>query len=321
MITCPCQHRKEEATCRAYLGNSGNAEKQLECNDECAQVKRNQQLAEALGVIPIRPTYSGMTLSMYRKNATWSQTQEGLLRIFAQSEDKRLTFEPMLAAQRAFLHSLANDFGLDSTSLNAEPQRYVTIFKGPKFVAAPAKSLADDVPNSVMPEAVVQIQTPRTAPSKWNALLLKNLRFGITSEEIHVVLTEDATFQDRFDLQFISSDEALLAVPEDSKLRSVKMRLAAILDQRKIATAVELCLVEEGRITKRETGQGEQSVDGWSRVAAKGAAPRATLSATPFGQKSAYTVLGRKTKEVKQTPLVENWSDALDLEDGQVRHD
>jgi transcriptional repressor NF-X1 len=59
----------------------------------------------------------------------------------------------MQANQRAFLHSLAEDYGFDSESQDPEPHRHICIFKTPRFVSAPMKTLAQ----------CVKIKPPTTA--------------------------------------------------------------------------------------------------------------------------------------------------------------
>ena len=63
----------------------------------------------------------------------------------ANTDILRLRFKPMQANQRAFIHALAEDYGLDSESQDPEPHRHVCIFKTPRFVSAPMKTLSQCV--------------------------------------------------------------------------------------------------------------------------------------------------------------------------------
>lgn len=126
-------------------------EETLKCDDECLRLQRKQQLAEALNIdskthnddhIP----YSDTTLKLFREMSSWAQVQEREFRVFAGSpEEKRLRFKPMPATKRAFLHALAEDYGLDSQSSDPEPHRHICVFKTPRFVSAPNKTLAQCV--------------------------------------------------------------------------------------------------------------------------------------------------------------------------------
>ncbi|KAK3300043.1 uncharacterized protein B0H64DRAFT_379796 [Chaetomium fimeti] len=146
--TCPCQHRKEEVQCQATnLSPTPTGVPTLECDDECLRLQRNRKLADALKIDPSTHTddhipYSDGTLKLFRENAKWAQEQERELRVFAAApEEKRIRFKPMPAYQRAFLHHLAADFGLDTESQDPGPHRHVCVFKTPRFVSAPAKTL------------------------------------------------------------------------------------------------------------------------------------------------------------------------------------
>lgn len=90
--------------------------------------------------------YSAKTLELFRDNTKFCQSYEREFRVFAaDDQEKRLRFKPMQAIQREFLHSLAEDFGLDSESQDPEPHRHVCVFKTPRFVSAPMKTLAQCV--------------------------------------------------------------------------------------------------------------------------------------------------------------------------------
>ena len=169
IITCPCQLRKQEMKCNASKDSRGNLDKSLACDDACALAERNRKLALALDIpsdhendhIP----YSADTMSLFNEFPKWATSQERELRVFADSlDEKRLRFKPMPATQRAFLHALAADFGFDSESMDPEPHRHIAIFKTPRFVSAPSKTLRDCIRIRQRANAV-----PSAAPSNANA--------------------------------------------------------------------------------------------------------------------------------------------------------
>jgi transcriptional repressor NF-X1 len=137
----------------------------LECNDECLRLQRNAKLAAALNIDPATHIddhipYSAKTLELFRESTKFCQIYEREFRVFAADEkEKRLRFKPMKANQREFIHSLAEDFGLDSESQDPEPHRHVCIFKTPRFVSAPMKTLAQ----CVKPKAVVAEPAPSSS--------------------------------------------------------------------------------------------------------------------------------------------------------------
>ena len=182
IITCECQNRKQEIQCMATKSGEGITErKTLPCDDECLRLQRNQKLAIAFNIsqdhMDDHIPYSSTTLDMFKDNVKWCQTQEREFRVFAADElEKRLRFKPMPSSQRAFLHSLAEDFGFDSESMDPEPHRHVSIFKTPRFVSAPMKTLSQcvKIQSAVQPPTASAPTTKIIQP--YNALLLDRKR-------------------------------------------------------------------------------------------------------------------------------------------------
>ncbi|KAH1459718.1 hypothetical protein KXX13_008122 [Aspergillus fumigatus] len=119
----------------------------LACDDECARLERNRALASALGV-EINPTttaasnlspstlpYSTETLDLYVQLSSTSplstlQTYESTLHSLAISTTQRsVRFQPAKSPLRAFIHSLAADWGFASESFDPEPHRHVFVLK------------------------------------------------------------------------------------------------------------------------------------------------------------------------------------------------
>lgn len=216
-MTCPCQTRKQEVKCLATKTSPWSdraASLALKCDDECLRLQRNAALASALGIDPATHTddhvpYSDETLRMYREGVGgpgWCAATEREFRAFASADDskeKRLRFKPMPSAQRAFIHALAEDYGLDSESLDPEPHRHVCVFKTPRFLAMhgglpPRKTLAQCVRIRAAAEerdrkdarlaAVATASTASATEPPYNALLLTAPRFGLTADELDAVL-------------------------------------------------------------------------------------------------------------------------------------
>ncbi|KAK1769692.1 hypothetical protein QBC33DRAFT_332130 [Phialemonium atrogriseum] len=196
-ITCPCQRRKQETRCLATRLNTWPTREPLKCDDECLTLQRNRRLAEALNIDPETHTndhvpYSDATLKLFKDNVNWAQGQEREFRVFAADPDeKRIRFKPMPSHQRAFLHALAEDFGLDSESQDPEPHRHVCVFKTPRFVSAPRKTLAQCLriarTAAAAAAAASSLRPPPTTTAGhnqlFNAFLLTTPRFGLTINE------------------------------------------------------------------------------------------------------------------------------------------
>jgi len=336
-VTCDCQHIKQEIKCNASKASEGNTKKTLPCDDECARLARNQTLALALNVDPESHKddhipYSNETLKMFREHSKWAQTQEREFRVFATDEtEKRLRFKPMPPSQHAFLHSLSEDFGFDSESMDPEPHRHIAVFKTPRFVKAPMKTLAECVRIRISTETA----TLTTAEGQrklhisldpFNGFLLTHPRFGLTLEELHAEFAAilSTTSSLNFDISFLPSEEIVLkARPStstsfpsssiDHSLRTLKPALLSATTSKNIANTIQLCTLDPSLNVLRRESDETQNQGGWSQVAAKAAAPRGVLRRDVVGEKNVYTVLGsrlrdaRKKKEKEE--VVEDWEE------------
>ncbi|RDW94013.1 putative NF-X1 finger transcription factor [Aspergillus mulundensis] len=122
----------------------------LSCDDECARLERNRSLAAALGV-DINPSttlaqnaitstnlpYSTETLDLYVQLSSTSslstlQSHESTLHSLATSTNpsqRSIRTQPAKSSIRAFIHSLATDYGFVSESYDPEPHRHVFVLK------------------------------------------------------------------------------------------------------------------------------------------------------------------------------------------------
>ncbi len=231
----------------------------------------------------------------------------------------------MLADQRAFLHSLAEDFGLDSESMDPEPHRHVAIFKTPRFVSAPLKTLAQciKIKPSEQPLATTSVTTIEVR-KPYNALILADPRFALTIDELRAQLRADlATASNSpFHISFLPSEEIVL-YPDptsgdteeavESILRRLKPLVAKTVTANELASSVALCRIDQSlNVIHRELDMTETG--GWSQVV-KGAPFKARSREPVVGAKSSFTVLGTKagaSKPKEGETVVENWESAMD---------
>lgn len=300
----------------------------LKCDEECARLQRNRNLAQALHISDSHEDdhvpYSTATLNMYLEDVAWSHKQEEALRLFAADEmEKRLRFKPMKTRQRAFIHSIAEDFGFDGESIDPEPHRHVVLFKTPKFVAAPMKTLAQA---ARIKRAALAISAPVHAASgnranearhDYNGLLVTHPKFALTEEELkpHIMKAAPAT---EFEIIFMACPEAIALVPAQSwetpeqlttLLSSVQPTISAELVKSNLAGAVVLSVFDmtaaQPKILHQQGGRESSLTNGWSRVAAKKAAPIEAPQVKALGQRPVYTVLGSKLAEARRKKLEE----------------
>ncbi|KAL3417979.1 nf-x1 finger transcription [Phlyctema vagabunda] len=329
-VTCQCQHQKQAAKCLASKSSEGNSKKTLDCNDECLKLQRNAKLAAALDIDPTTHTddhvpYSQQTLDMYKATPKFAQTYEREFRVFAADEsEKRLRFKPMQASQRAFIHSLAEDFGLDSESQDPEPHRHVCIFKTPRFVSAPMKTLGQCLKLKAV--AVVDAAPPSkglvSTAEPFNAFLLASPKFGLTVDELQAdLLPELSTTPLSFEISFLPSGEIVVKGQEppswhvkvESTMVSLKAGLTRRVKSLGLASSVTLCHVDPSlNILRRED---DHAGGGWSQVA-KGASAGRSVPQASVGVKSSFTVLGSKglgaKKKKVEEDAVDDWEREVD---------
>lgn len=280
-ITCACQNQKQQVKCLASTGAPGNSKKELACNDNCLKIQRNARLADALKINPDTHQddhipYSTKTLTLFSNDKKFGLQYEREFREFASDEnEKKKRFKPMSANQRAFIHSLAEDFGLVSESLDAEPHRHVSIFKTPRFVSAPLKTLNQCMQIASTKNLPTSVKFPLTVNSQpWNAILLVTPRFGLTLDEIQVTLRKEFESSGLvFDISFLPSENFMLRAitPELNSekialiLESKRITLARIFSSLGMANSTILCSVDDGlNILKREDSCFKY--DGWNQV-------------------------------------------------------
>ncbi|KAL3463107.1 hypothetical protein BJX64DRAFT_257589 [Aspergillus heterothallicus] len=157
-ITCGCGRLRQDRRCNAAKAVTSKGQLQqpqrlpaatpLTCDDECARLERNRSLAAALGVNINSSTtiaqntlsstnlpYSSETLDMYIQLSSTSplstlQTIETTLHALATSTTNRsIRTQPAKSSLRAFIHSLAADYGFSSESFDPEPHRHVFVLK------------------------------------------------------------------------------------------------------------------------------------------------------------------------------------------------
>ncbi|KAI9740923.1 MAG: FKBP12-associated protein [Claussenomyces sp. TS43310] len=309
---------------------SNTQKRSLQCDDECLRLQRNQKLASALNIsndhLDDHIPYSSTTLDLFKDQAKWAQAREKELRLFAADDsEKRLRFKPMASQQRAFLHSVAEDFGFDSESLDPEPHRHVSMFKTPRFVSAPMKTLAQCITIKAAPVVTQAPLKPDEPVRSYNALLLTSPRFDLTIDELHADLQNDLAITPglAFSISFLPSEEIVVYPAPDSQLsgndiESAFIRLKPLVTKtvlsKSLASSVMLCLVDHSlNVLRRD--EDKLSAGGWSQVV-KGASFKTTPQVASVGRKSAFTVLGSRMVARKprseDANVVEDWEMAAD---------
>lgn len=339
-IACPCGIRKQEVRCLASSTNPEPSRLELKCDDECLRQERNRRLAAALNIDPATHTndhvpYSDETLALFKETPTWCETQEREFRVFSQSPTEiRIRYKPMPNNQRRFLHVLAEDYGLESRSEDNEPFRYVLVYKGPRFVSAPGKTIRQCVKIRATQEAAATalaaavVKPPALQETEpLNAFLLTSPRFGLTTDEVGVALAAELAEQPalHFKIEYLPTDEVLMratvqyssfmsAAGIETALRTLKKSVSERVRTHEIAGNVFLCHVDASdAITRREDYSRQDGVGGWSAVASRAAAKKEStaVAETSPVKGSGRRLLGLRKKRVDQAPE-QPWASQLD---------
>jgi transcriptional repressor NF-X1 len=275
-------------------------------------------------------------MKLYRENPQWAHIYEREFRVFSGDRtEKRLRFKPMKPPQRAFLHSLAEDFGFDSESSDPEPHRHVCLFKTPRFVSAPMKTLAQCVKIRASQDSSTQqssVAEDAATIVPYNALLLTNPQFGLTIEELDTALRKEyAAYPTvKFYTSFLPSEEIVIkgsgtwtAQILEGSLTALKPTLQQTVRRLKFAENVYLCSVDESlNVLRREQGQ-VQGEGGWSAVVGRSTAgPKPTGPSVPSASlppRSRFLALKKESKKkVEDEPVEEDWEAAAEKLDGEA---
>lgn len=234
--------------------------------------------------------------------------------------------------QRRFLHVLAEDYGLESRSEDNEPFRYVLVYKGPRFVSAPSKTIAQCVKIRATQEAAAAANAVKppvlqeTEPL--NAFLLTSPRFGLTTDEVAVALAADLAEQPslHFKIEYLPSDEVLMratvqyssfmsAAGIETALRALKKSVAERVRNQDVAGNVFLCHVDASdAITRREDSSvRHDGAGGWSAVASRAAAKKESTDVADMApaKGTGRRLLGLRKKRVDQASE-RPWASQLD---------
>ncbi|KAI1394130.1 uncharacterized protein F4822DRAFT_38126 [Hypoxylon trugodes] len=337
-ITCDCQRRKREVRCMATAKNPFPSRETLACDEECLRLQRNARLADALDVDPQTYTddhvpYSDTTLMFYKKSREFAQTYEREFRLFAADPtQKTLRFKPMKSSQRAFLHSLAEDFGFDSESADPEPHRHVVLFKTPRFVSAPTKTLSQSLSikdsaqrSSAQPLALASENSIVKKP--FNALLLSTPQFGLTIEELDSALQKAYAVHPniKFQTNFLPDDIVIKTSGSwrqqnfEEALKSLKPVVLNIVRSSNLARDVSLCHVDDNLNVTRTDKDQARSEGGWSAVIRRSARPKPAATPVPSSAplRSGFVALRKEPKKVEQEPIEDDWEAAAEKMDDE----
>jgi len=229
--------------------------------------------------------------------------------------------------------------------MDPEPHRHVAVFKTPKFVMAPMKTLAEcartrqiqrPVPVTAPAAVPLRPKPSNTTGDPYNAFLILNPRFALTIEEVSMVIKNilpQTNFPLEFEIVFLPGEAVALKLPIAARLsiqereiqtmlESVKTPLSQALSAQKVGSLQLARLDASLNVLRKESDIGPGS--GWSQVAAsRGIPSRQVQKSTPFGNKGGFAVLSlsSKKKKVEPAPVVDDWEVAEEEEEEKEEKD
>lgn len=198
-MTCECGRIVKEVPCGASLAESSKIGQTIECDADCAQTKREQELSEIFNVASKanESAYPEVVLSTYKKQVKWCKKMETIVSDFVSDykdlvaagspAKKSLHFPPMNKPQRAFMHGLAEAYRLYSESQDKEPMRSVFIcITG--ITKPPAMSIERTLNRQEEVEYKKQLLAELTQAQidelPFNGILIKDVFFGVREETV-----------------------------------------------------------------------------------------------------------------------------------------
>lgn len=271
-VLCGCGHHTKKVACGANEITSSTIGVSFECDEECAKKKRDDELKAAFADEPefVNP-YPADVSSVYVRQKAWCRKIELFLRDFvsdytdlvaANAEAKKFHhFPPFSKPQRDFVRNLALVFGLYADCQDKEPQRAVYVMmtdrtKVPELTILSALEIEEQLALQKAREQEIKVMELQDA--YFNAILIKDVFFGITKEDIETRTTailesfshpvpepevkwiSESTYVFFSRLEFTDMD-----VERENKLYMLMKTFRKLLRDELVAFDCKLCMVDE----------------------------------------------------------------------------
>ncbi|KAG1729490.1 uncharacterized protein EDB91DRAFT_1159352 [Suillus paluster] len=130
-LTCPCGLLRSSVPCSQTSSTA-----KLKCTGECAIKKRNERLAEALGISPekregmqAKVTYNEDLVAFARAYGKFVALVEKTFADFVVSDKRTQVLPHMPPDRRKFVHDLASIYRMDTQMVDQEPHRSVQLLR------------------------------------------------------------------------------------------------------------------------------------------------------------------------------------------------
>lgn len=199
VITCECGRMSRNVPCGALMALPTKIGTIFGCDDECARVKREEELKSIFHNAPktFENPYPESVVSVFRRQVNWCLKMESIIHNFVSDykdcvaaelpAKKSLHFPPMSKPQREFLHNLAEVYKLYSESQDREPMRSVflcitNLSTMPPFTIKQALDKEDDIEKKRI--QLEEIKLSQLDDALFNAIVIQDVFFGVTKEDV-----------------------------------------------------------------------------------------------------------------------------------------
>lgn len=245
----------------------------------------------------------------------------------------------MRRQNREFLHLLAEDWGLESESLDPEPYRSVVVRKPISFHYKPRKTISEFIATPAKPVSEIptttgglqQLKKSRATPLS-NALHLTSPRVGLLTSELEKELAPVlAESQLRFTISWTTGGEEILLTPKpsslgpeqvDGEIKAIVGKIRRRVAQTGVAGGVEAVEAKDGKVV---VGEGWNVVGAGSGARAWTGTTGATVARnrfdmTPLPKVPALPAVKKvEKKKVKEEEVLESWDMELDEEEEEAQ--
>lgn len=203
-ITCGCGRLTKRVFCGASAAETTKIGTTFDCDEECLQAKREEELRKIFNMSPqLDSFYPTSVTNVFRRQQAWCLKMESIIRNFVSDYQdsiaadmkarKSLHFPPMTRPQRAFIHEVASVYKLYSESQDREPMRSVFICiteltSSPTSTIKEVLDKQDEIEQNR--QQVENLKLNQLEMSFFNAIVISDVFFGITREELERNITE-----------------------------------------------------------------------------------------------------------------------------------
>lgn len=273
MVSCECGRLTKKIKCGANVDTPSSIGSVLECNEECAIVKRDAALRAAFMGTPEPETaedsipYSEFVLTTYEKQKTWCSKVESTIKSFIENYNTQIEndvklpkrsyhFPAMTSPQRHYIHELAKAYNAYTESQDKEPNRSVFLVitrltKIPSLSVHDAVEMLHELEKEKL--KIDEMKQEDINEALFNSIVIQDLFFGIIKDDLERELKpfyegQDYIFEWIKDSTFIfysPENYKSMDIEKENKLYMLVKTFKKIVREKSLAFDCKLCLVDD----------------------------------------------------------------------------